>query len=111
MCWVYGLVAALDFGQRAAVACIRMGNHGQKEGCVNYLRNIAVSVLACGLLFLPALAQNSGSDADSGKTSAQSARSGSLSASDAQFMKKAAEGNKAEVELGKMAEEKGPVMR
>jgi len=106
MCWVYGLVAALDFGQRAAVACIRMGNHGQKEGCVNYLRNIAVSVLACGLLVVPALAQNSGSDAGSGKTSAQSARSGNLSASDALFMKKAAEGNKAEVELGQMAEQK-----
>jgi len=72
---------------------------------VNYLRNIAVSVLACGLLTVPALAQNSGSDADSGKTSAQSARGGNLSASDALFMKKAAEGNKAEVELGQMAEQ------
>jgi putative membrane protein len=80
-----------------------MGNHGQ-GGCVNYLRNIAVSVLACGLLVVPALAQNSGSDAGSGKTSAQNARG--ISASDALFMKKAAEGNKAEVELGRMAEQK-----
>jgi putative membrane protein len=80
--------------------------NSQKEGSVNYLRNIAVSVLACGLLFLPALAQENGSDMGSASTSARSAGSGNLSASDALFMKKAAEGNKAEVELGQMAEQK-----
>ena len=70
------------------------------------LRSLGVSVLACGLLVVPVLAQESGSDTDSGQSRARSARSGSLSASDASFMKKAAEGNKAEVELGKMAKQK-----
>jgi putative membrane protein len=56
---------------------------------------------------VPALAQEGGNDPDAGQSSARSARSANVSASDAQFMKKAAEGNKAEVELGKMALQKG----
>lgn len=73
---------------------------------MHMLRSIGVVVLAGGLALVPALAQESAGDMDSGQSSAGSARSGKVSASDASFMKKAAEGNKAEVELGKMAKQK-----
>lgn len=69
------------------------------------LRTMAISVISCGLLMAPAFAQSSG-DPDSGQSSARSTRKAEASATDVQFMKKAAEGNKAEVELGKMAEQK-----
>lgn len=69
------------------------------------LRTMAISVISCGLLMAPAFAQSSG-DPDSSQSSARSTRKAEPSATDVQFMKKAAEGNKAEVELGKMAEQK-----
>jgi len=81
------------------------------------LHRVAMLVLCSGLLLIPAAAQTSNSSANeaasqtksgSAMSSSQtgSATSGKLSASDRQFLNKAAQGGKAEVELGQLAQQK-----
>jgi putative membrane protein len=66
-------------------------------------RNLLPGVLAAALCALPAMAQS-----DSSAMSAMSnSSSTSLTSSDRQFIRKAAEGGMAEVELGQLAQEKG----
>jgi len=79
---------------------------------------MAMLVLCSGLLLIPAAAQTSNSSANdaasqtnsgSAKSSSKSnaaTNSGKLGASDRQFLKKAAQGGKAEVELGQLAQRK-----
>ena len=82
------------------------------------LHRLAISILCSGLLLIPAAAQTSNTSPNdaSSQTSSGSAMSGSpssaatksakLSASDHQFLDKAAQGGKAEVELGQLAQQK-----
>ena len=66
------------------------------------VRNWLLGLAACALCGAPAIAQQS-NPASTGYNS----KAGSLTTSDRQFVKAAAEGGMAEVELGKLAEENG----
>jgi putative membrane protein len=64
-----------------------------------------LSLLVSGLMLLPGYAQSSKSQ--SGKSQSSQQSGSNLSATDRTFLKKAAEGNMAEVEMGKLGQQKG----
>jgi putative membrane protein len=75
----------------------------------NILRNAALTMALAGFISLGAAAQSSMGSDQSSSPSASAGQSGSsqVSTADKTFIKKAAEGGLAEVELGKLAAEKG----
>ncbi|MCU1297412.1 MAG: outer membrane protein, partial [Acidobacteriaceae bacterium] len=74
-----------------------------------FVRNAALTAAIAGFISLGAAAQSGMGSDQSSTSSASAGQSGSsqLSPSDKTFIKKAAEGGMAEVELGKLAAEKG----
>lgn len=76
---------------------------------IKFLRNAAMTTALAGFISLGAAAQSSTGADQSSTSSASAGQSGSsqISATDKTFIKKAAEGGLAEVELGKLAAEKG----
>lgn len=70
------------------------------------MKRILLSLLVSGLMLLPGYAQSSKSQSGKSQSSQQQAGS-KLSATDRTFLKKAAEGNMAEVEMGKLGQQKG----
>jgi putative membrane protein len=75
-----------------------------------FVRNTLLAAMVVGLISLGAAAQSSdkamGSSQDSSKSASSGSGSSQLSAADQSFVKKAAQGGLAEVELGKLATEK-----
>jgi putative membrane protein len=71
------------------------------------IRGVALSGVIAGVSWIGAAAQSTSSAAGSqnSASSASSSQSGKLAASDRQFMIKAAQGGKAEVELGQLAQQ------
>lgn len=81
---------------------------------MKYVCRFALPIVCAGMLLLPAAAQ-SNSNASSSQSSASSSQTSSsqgkssaarLTMADRQFLNEAAEGNKAEVELGQLAQQK-----
>jgi putative membrane protein len=70
------------------------------------IRNSVMAAALAAFLSLGAVAQNTDKSADQSSSQASSKGSSQLSASDQSFVKKAAAGGMAEVELGKLATEK-----
>jgi putative membrane protein len=66
-------------------------------------KNVAIVLLISGLLLLPAWGQS----ADQGENGPAAERKTDLSRSDKAFLRQAAEGNQAAIELGQVAEQKG----
>jgi len=66
------------------------------------VRNLALSTVIAGISWLGSAAQSTSAS----NTQAGTAQSGKVSPADKLFMRKAARGGKAEVELGKLAQEK-----
>lgn len=66
------------------------------------IRNLALAAVAAGMCCLGSVAQSTSASS----TKAGTTQTGKVSVADRVFMRKAAEGGKAEVELGKLAEEK-----
>jgi|SRR5579864_76088 len=77
---------------------------------MKHVRTLAFSILCSGLLILPAAAQSSSSGSQSSDTKGtqtqSSTQSQKVAPADRMFMKKAAEANKAEIELGQLATQK-----
>src|SRR3569832_1564497 len=74
-----------------------------------FIRNTMLAAAVAGLMSVGAVAQNSGTGSSSTQDSskaASSAGSSQLSSTDQNFVKKAAQGGMAEVELGKLATQK-----
>jgi putative membrane protein len=79
-------------------------------GLMKHVRRFALSILCSGLLAIPLAAQNQNSkDQNQNPQNDAGASQGgkNLSSADRDFIKKAGQGGKAEVELGKLAAEKG----
>lgn len=80
---------------------------GAEEYQVNRLSGMLIAVLAGSVLATPALAQNSPSNAESPTTTnANSKGSAGTPMSDSDFVKNAAQGGMAEIELGQLAQQK-----
>jgi putative membrane protein len=70
------------------------------------IRNFSLTLAVAGLCWLGAAAQTSPSSTTAGSSATPTQGSSSMSASDRTFVRKAAEGGLAEVELGKLAAER-----